>query len=180
MKRTALVLVTLVIHSTHSEAADVRYVSSTSVDERLCPSASCSSTNKIYRQQKVEVFELKDGWARVSRYYDGVVEGAGIAKQVVRWVPTKDLSLTRPPDIAQPKLKTAEDDPRISYLPKVGDSGLSAADVSLLRRYAVTLLKSGVCAEIDDGDKSVSKPGTYYVHCKGEMANRFFRAEDVR
>lgn len=35
----------------------------------------------------------------------------------------------------------------------------------LLRRFAVSLPVSFGCKEVDDGDKSVSKPGVYYVHC---------------
>mgnify|MGYP003384534113 CR=1 FL=1 len=42
------------------------------------------------------------------------------------------------------------------------------------------MLRSGACPVIDDGDRSVSQPGTYWVHCKGEPRNRFFRADDVR
>jgi hypothetical protein len=43
------------------------YVTANSVNERLCPRADCPSTNRIYRQQRVDVYEIKDGWARVSQ-----------------------------------------------------------------------------------------------------------------
>lgn len=37
-----------------------------------------------YKRQKVDVFEIKYGWTRISRYYDGGVEG--VAGNVARFV----------------------------------------------------------------------------------------------
>lgn len=50
---------------------------------RLGPSATAPVTNRIYRGQKVEVFEVKSGWVRVSKFYDGFVEGQ--SGKVARW-----------------------------------------------------------------------------------------------
>lgn len=135
-------------------------------------------TNKLYERQQVEVLELLDGWARISREYDGAVEGLP-GRSVARWVPARHLSIKRPAELVQPMPAPDLSDPRIEYLPKAGDNGLKEAEVTLLRRYSLSLLRSGACAVIDDGDKSVGQPGTYWVHCKGETRNRFFRADDV-
>ena len=162
-----------------AHASEVRFVTTDSLDVRLCPAVTCPVTNKLYERQQVEVLELRDGWARISREYDGAVEGLP-GRSVARWVPAKHLSAKRPAELVQPMPAAGLSDPRIEYLPKVGDNGLTEADVTLLRRYSVSLLRSGACTVIDDGDRSVSRPGTYWVHCKGEPRNRFFRAGDVR
>jgi hypothetical protein len=162
-----------------AHASETRFVTADSIDVRLCPAITCPVTNRLYKRQQVEVFERRDGWARISREYDGAVEGLH-GRRVARWVPAKHLSIERPAELVQPAPTADLVDPRIEFLPKVGDNGLTVADVTLLRRYAVSLLRSGACAAIDDGDRSVGMPGTYWVHCKGEPRNRFFRAEDVR
>ena len=60
------------------------------LNERLAPSLDGRVANTICRNQKVSVSEVKDGWARVSRYYDGKVEG--VDGRVARWVFAKHLS----------------------------------------------------------------------------------------
>lgn len=91
------------------------YVSVEKTDERLEPAASGKSTNVLRKRQAVDVLEVKGGWARVTKFYDGGVEG--VTGQVARWVAVKDLSATRPaeetakkdePEIA--KLLTSSDD----------------------------------------------------------------------
>lgn len=91
------------------------YVSVEKTDERLAPAANAKSTNILRMRQAVEVLEVKGQWARVTKYYDGQVEG--VPGQVARWVAVKDLSAARPadevaksdePEIA--KLLTGSDD----------------------------------------------------------------------
>jgi hypothetical protein len=60
----------------------------------LAPNKSGKITNTLYKRQKVKVFEIKDGWARISRFYDGGVEG--LSGNVARWVFAKYLSVNRP------------------------------------------------------------------------------------
>ncbi len=60
------------------------YVSSETLDVRLAPNDGARVTNTLYEKQKVDVLEIKDGWGRISRYYDGTIEGEeGV---VARWV----------------------------------------------------------------------------------------------
>jgi len=72
------------------------YVAVDQTEERLGPSPQAKSTNTLFKRQKVTVMELKAGWARVSRYYDGNVEG--VKGQVARWIPADVLSSTVPPE----------------------------------------------------------------------------------
>jgi hypothetical protein len=89
------------------------YVAVDVLEERLGPSSDATVTNRIYRQQRVDVHEIKNGWARISEYYDGRVEGK--SGKVARWVLVKHLSSSRPPDKPQPVF------PRD---PRIGDGGI--------------------------------------------------------
>ena len=70
--------------------AGVNYVKVAILEERLSPSPNGSVTNRIYRGQELDVYEVKNGWARVSKYYDGAFEGK--SGQVARWVDLNGLS----------------------------------------------------------------------------------------
>lgn len=68
------------------------FVKEIALEEHLAPNPKGKVTNRIYRKQKVDVLEIKGDWARVSKYYDGEVEG--LNGQVARWVLIKGLSAT--------------------------------------------------------------------------------------
>lgn len=152
----------------------VYFVKEKFLEERLAPQANASITNKIYLQQKVDVFEIKNGFARVSKYYDGEVEGK--QGQVARWVLTAGLSSTRPALPAQPKFR---DDDRIQKgaIPAVGEGGLNKKDVEILHAAANKYLKSGKCSKVVMADKSVNKPNTFYLNCGGP--NLFFTPSEL-
>jgi hypothetical protein len=151
------------------------FVKEAMVEERLAPAANAKSTNKIYVGQAVQVFEVRDGWARVSKFYDGEVEGQ--SGRVARWVPAKALSVTKP---AAPAQKKQKKDSRIlnDAIPSVGQGGLTQKDVDILYRGATKYLDSGRCSRIEYADKSASKPNTYYVNC-GRPKNIFFTPADL-
>lgn len=148
------------------------FVSSDVAEVRLGASRSAQITNRIYRQQRVDVFEVNGPWARISKYYDGRIEGA--KGSVARWVPAFKLSATRPPDLEQPSRPR---DPRINGMPKVGEDGLTRRDVDILYRGATHYLQSGQCKKIEFGDKSTSRRDTFYVNCGGP--NFFFKESDL-
>lgn len=177
MVRIAVAFSLALLISAHAfAAAEGRgsyYVTADQTNEHLGPSAATSVTNTIYRQQRVDVFEVRGGWARVSDYYDGGVEG--VSGQVARWVPAEHLDRARPADLAQPDLGN---DPRIQGLPKVGENGLTEEDVRILHRGARYFLESGQCKRVELGDKSLSRQNTYYINC-GEPRNRFFTPADL-
>ena len=73
------------------------YVSPGKLNVRLAPSENGEFINKIYKGQKVEVFEVKGEWARISRYYDGVDEE--VSGNVARWVSAKYLKSNGPVEV---------------------------------------------------------------------------------
>ncbi|NOR45886.1 MAG: SH3 domain-containing protein, partial [Candidatus Delongbacteria bacterium] len=139
---------------------------------RLAHNPNGKITNKLYREQKVHVYEIKNTWARISEYYDGSKEG--VSGKVARWVSKKYLSATRPSD--KPKQKFS-DDPRIKGIPKVPKYGLTERDIQVLYTAAKYFLKKGRCRKIEYGDKSVSKPNTYYLNWGGR--NYFFKPSEI-
>jgi hypothetical protein len=152
----------------------VFYVKVSSLEERLAPSGTAPVTNRIYLRQKVEVLEVKGEWARVSKYYEGSVEGR--SGQVARWVLASGLSSAQPKVPEQPE---TINDPRIGKdaIPKIGEGGLTAADVQILRRGSLKFLDSRMCKRIEYADKSTTKPNAYYVNCGGP--NIFFTPADL-
>lgn len=150
------------------------FVNETVLEERLAPNPKGKVTNRIYRQQKVDVLEVKGSWARISKYYNGEVEGE--KGQVARWVLIKGLSSIRPSDLAQPTIKS---DPRIlkDAIPKVGENGLNESDIKILYKGATKLLNSGQCTNVEYADKSTSKSNTYFINCGGQ--NIFFTPSDL-
>jgi hypothetical protein len=173
---TFVLFVSLIsVSGAHARAAESEtyYVSATSLNVRLAPNRSGKITNRLSRQERVDVSEVRNGWARISRYYDGEVEG--LTGQVARWVWLASLSKQRPGELAQP---AAIADARISGIPKVGQGGLTSNDVQLLYRAASYFIDSGRCERVEYADKSVSKPNTYFVNC-GEARNRFFKPSEI-
>lgn len=150
------------------------YVTADTLNVRLAPKSDGSITNKLYRQQKLQVYEVKGGWARVSEYYDGSKEG--VSGQVARWVSASYLSKSRPKDKQQPS--DLLDDPRISGIPDVGQFGATEKDVRILYTAAKHFLATNKCNKIEYGDKSTSKPNTYYLNCGGPT-NHFFEPSDI-
>lgn len=142
------------------------YVISPVLNERSAP-VDGEVVNRIYKGQKVTVYEVRNGWAQIDP------PGAD-----QRWVIMKSLSRTTP----EPSTPTALlfDDTRIEAgaIPNVGDFNLSKRDVEVIWRGAKKMLDSGECSKIVSGDKSISKPNTYYVTCD-DSENRFFRPEDL-
>ncbi|MFN0263827.1 SH3 domain-containing protein [Tepidamorphus sp. 3E244] len=163
--------------------ADDYYVTANSLNVRLCPATSCPATNKLYRGQKVELFQSRDGWARISEFYDASVEKAEFPEiqedKVARWVSAEFLSRNKPTNPEPAALSPEIMDPRIKYVPGVGDYGLTKREVVAMRRFALKLLKDGSCTAIVNADKSVGKAGQYYVQCEGENRSRYFRLADV-
>lgn len=149
------------------------YVSPSAVEVHLAPRSDAKVTNRLYRGNRVDVFEVRDGWARISKSYDGRVEG--VSGRVARWVAARNLT----PDGPRPKASEATpSDSRISGIPMAGQGGLTKEDVQVLHRAARHYVDSGRCRQVVYADKSVSRAGTYYVNCGGAQ-NLFFRPSDI-
>ncbi len=149
------------------------YVIEDRVAERLAPEATATSTNHIYRGQAVQVYEVKDGWARVSPFYEGRVEGT--SGQVARWVQSSSLRAEPPP---APSELSIADDPRIVGLTRSAGHGLDERDILILHAAARYFLETGVAKKVVDGDKSISRAGYYFLNF-GRPQNHFFRPSDI-
>ncbi len=140
------------------------YVTSSSLNVRLAPNINGKATSVIYKRQKVTVFEMKDGWARVSRYYDGRVEGE--SRSVARWVFAKYLSKTRP------KEETLNVDSPVARAIKSSDDFSRYQNVFV--SVSEKLIKSGRCTLADFKDMGGWWKSTrhqpqpvYFTYCGG-------------
>ncbi|MBI5270768.1 MAG: hypothetical protein HY856_13945 [Burkholderiales bacterium] len=142
------------------------YVVVESTHERLSPDPNGKSTNVIRVRQKVDVYEIKNGFARVSPFYDGAVEG--VSGQVARWVAAKDLSVTRPADE-----KVAADEPPVAKVLLNSDD--FARHRAAFIKASQKLLDDRVCTLKDFRDnggwlKSTQQgKGIYFTYCGGSM-----------
>lgn len=82
------------VQPVHTVIRNQFYVTPEKLNVRLAPSINGKITNVLSKRQVVTVFETKDGWARISRYYDG--ESEGLQGNVARWVSSKYLSTNYP------------------------------------------------------------------------------------
>ncbi len=98
-----LVLVIFILLSINSNVYAVAsnpgyyYVSSERLNVRLAANKTGRITNTLDKRQKVKVFEIRNGWARISSYYEGWSEG--VSGDVARWVFAKNLSSNRPKEV---------------------------------------------------------------------------------
>ncbi|MFO0857590.1 MAG: hypothetical protein U0640_09580 [Phycisphaerales bacterium] len=167
------------------EKPETYFIASKVEEERLAPSLNGSVTNRIYRGQAVVVYEVRPGWARISQGYpvdsemaDKVAFASGTVEvtdgKVARWVRSTSLSKVKP-DLEQKIVLPA--DARIKELPNVGDHGLRERDVLILHAAARYFLDTNKLSRVDWGDKSVTKPGMYYL--MEDAKNHFFFPNDI-
>lgn len=148
------------------------YVTTEITQALLAPESGAKSTNVYRVRQKVDVFEIKGGWARVSKYYDGTPEG--VSGQVARWVATKDLSVTRPAD---EKVSATEPPVAVALV----DSDDFARHRAAFIKAAQTLIDERTCTMRDFKDgggwmKSTNHSGpVYFAYCGGmHKSNRLY------
>jgi hypothetical protein len=83
-------------------------VSAGTLNIRLAANASAKVKGKLYRGQEVGVLEISNGWARISRYYDGAADG--LSGDVAHWVSAEHLSPgTATPAPARPPVEITID-----------------------------------------------------------------------
>ena len=180
--------------STHqndtSESSNKHWVTSDRLNRRTCPSTDCGIVGQFFFREGTDVFEDKDGWARVSRYYDascangrseyvdsedsrcdpenGIVDG-----KFAEWVLADFLSEDRPPN-------PAADATGLEVL--VAGSDDFQKYRGAFAQAAQSLISSGQCREADFREwggwmKSVndrSQP-IYFIYCGGsKVSNRLY------
>lgn len=110
-------LTTLVLLSMMSQglAETAAWVTVDSLNRRTCPEASCGVVGKLGFREKATILEEKEGWARITKYYDAscrngrseyVDEGNSLCVpsngiengSLAEWVSARYLSATRPAD----------------------------------------------------------------------------------
>ena len=180
--------------STHqndtSESSNKHWVTSDRLNRRTCPSTDCGIVGQFFFREGTDVFEDKDGWARVSRYYDascangrseyvdsedsrcdpenGIVDG-----KFAEWVLADFLSEDRPPN-------PAADATGLEVLVEGSDDFQKYRGA--FAQAAQSLISSGQCREADFREwggwmKSVndrSQP-IYFIYCGGsKVSNRLY------
>ena len=159
------------------------YVTGDGLNVRYCAEGDCCIASRLSMNEPVSVMEERDGWARISVYHDATFRNPSCTRPeeglAAHWVSMTYLS-DQVPDGADPNAWFGMlSDRRIRGVPRVGDYGLSRADVETIRRYASRLLLDGTCEGIDAGNKSVVEDSPDYVACEGETEKRYFTARDA-
>jgi uncharacterized protein YgiM (DUF1202 family) len=142
-------------------------VTAGTLNVRLAANKAGKVTNKLYKQQEVEVFEFNNGWARISQYYVGETEG--LSGDVARWVFATHLSAKRPVEE-----KIIVDSPIVEAI-------ISSEDLAIYLDTFVSvskeLVKAGECKLSDFKDiggwwrSAEHKPkSVYYTFC-GNASN---------
>ena len=158
------------------------FVHGSNLNVRLCASTECCVARRLSENEVVPVYEEEDGWSRISVYYDAGSEPncpGDTGDLIAQWVASRFLSAEPTENYDPNQWFGPLGDRRIRGIPKVGDYGLTRAEIEVIRRYAAQMLLDEECSSIEAGNKSVSKPGTYYVYCAGESEQRFFTKADL-
>jgi hypothetical protein len=142
----------------------VMYVQAYEAPEYSQPGGLGEKVNTVYRRQWIHVYQVQDGWARISPL--------GYSPT---WIGLEKLGDRIPGEYPTVESSAIFSDPRIEQdaLPIRPQDGLNTHDVVMIWHAARLALRNG-CGGIDLGDAYVNKPDTYYVHCKGELDNRFY------
>jgi hypothetical protein len=150
-------------------------------DRRTCPSAECGTVGNLFYREAADVFETKDGWARITKYYPAYCTSGRLADvksgkpdcsaangvrdgTVAQWVRLDRLSRDRPADPAAGAVGTAA---------LVGQSDDFHRHKAAFVKAAEKLMASGECTEKDFKDiggwmKSTNKGvGIYFTYCGG-------------
>ncbi len=100
MRPTVLALaLSSILATAHASPAPMKpgdyWVSVERVLIRAAPDPKAKETSYNGRGWKMTVFEVKNGWGRTSKYYDGSVDG--LHGQIAEWVPMSALDTVQPP-----------------------------------------------------------------------------------
>ncbi len=151
--------------------AQSMYVTSEDLNVRLSPSKYGKKTSVLLKGQRVDVYEIEDGWARITEYYDGYFEG--VSERVARWVYAKSLSSIKPKkkviksNSSVAKALEASDD-----YEKYHESFISTSE---------QLIKNGTCTITDlknqgGWTRSTTRgKGVYFTYCGGmKLSNKVY------
>ena len=189
--RSCLIVFLAAIAALPALAAEKSWVSSDRLNSRTCPAIHCGIVGHFFYRERVTIYEVKNGWARVSKYYDASCRNgkseyvdSGDAKcspangvkngKFAEWVSLQYLAAKRPSDpgagtVGIAKLVSQSDDFR-KYK-------------SAFVKASTELMASGKCTK-DDFEKSggwVKSTTTYhdrpvyFTYCGGlTHSNRLY------
>jgi predicted ribonuclease YlaK len=143
--------------------AQSMYVVSDDLDVRLSASSYGYKTSELLKAQKVDVYEVQNGWARISEYYDGLSEGS--YKRVARWVKYDKLSHNKPiKEITNFKSPVANAIKESDDFEKYEKSFIEISEI---------LIQKGICTIKDFNNEggwtrsAVKGKGVYFLYCGG-------------
>jgi hypothetical protein len=169
-----------------SDNLNKSWVTSETLERRTCPSENCGIVGLLFFRESTTPFEQKDGWTRISKYYDASCDAGrsryvekgnascvkinGIADgKFAEWVRSEKLSKDRPAD---PALTASADESLVAQ----------SDDFSKYRkpfaRLAAQLISEGRCTPADFREmggwlKSVNDyrdEPVYFTFCGGMAA----------
>lgn len=187
MKASITSVIFVLISTSTCFAETQMWVKADAVNRRTCPSTECGVVGKLLFRESAKVMETRNGWARITKYYDAACSGGrsayvdtgradctaenGIENgQLAEWISLDFLADERPTD------------------PGAGAVGMSklVAQSDDFRRYekefvkaAETLISSGQCSAkdfVDQGGwlRSTNRgAGVYFTYCRGG-SNRIY------
>jgi len=204
MTRTILA-VFIAVFTTSPVFAEATYpgsfvVSTDTLNVRQAANTVGKIAERLHRNEKVEVFEVKDGWARISEYFS--VDKQGQSANIARWVFATHLTPVLPAEQMVDEgdtivaAMTSSDDPTKRENTAVAEQPVQRIDVNSpialaikasedLARYMCTfvsvsgkLIDAGECQLSDFEDiggwwKSVDHQPRpiYYTYCGGGNSN---------
>lgn len=182
MRSMVLSAIVIAAATTGSAMAETQmWVTVDSANRRTCPSTECGVVGKLFFRESAKVVETKNGWGRVSKFYDASCVGGrsqyvdsgradctasnGIVDdQFAEWIKLDLLSEARPADPGQNASGTAK---------LIAQSDDFHRYESEFVKAAETLMASGRCTAQDFTDmggwvKSTNKgQGIYFAYCGG-------------
>ena len=132
-------------------------------------SAEYSAFSKPFweaRGQKLDVLEVQNGWARISRYYDGSIEG--VRGKVARWVETRYVSKTKLDLLPSPAIRDSSPERPLDRSLKSSDdydqhrSKFLAASKQLILQKRCSVSDF---AEMGGWVRSTRRKSVYFTYC---------------
>jgi hypothetical protein len=160
--------------------AQQMWVTSDTLNRRTCPGTHCGAVGKLFFRESATIYERRNGWGRVSKYYDascvggrseyvdsgnaacdpsnGIVDG-----KFAEWISIEFVSADRPADPGARATGTSK---------LIGQSDDFRKYEAAFTKAAEALLAAGDCTRKDFEDmggfvKSGKGATTYFTYCRG-------------
>ena len=163
----------------HERQSRKYYVSSNKLRVYLKPHKDARVTNVLDKGQQVAVFEERNGWARISRYYDGEVEG--LIGSVARWVSRKHMTKVKPKSgLADYPTMAHSDESQLEVVLKKSDDFGEHRNVFLRASRELIAVRKCSLSDFEYSGGWVRSPkyrprAVYFMYCgKLRVSNRIY------